>query len=52
MGIDLASAPVMAKHGADDPAGHEGSEHAAGHEAADNPAPPPPAPAPAPAPAK
>ena len=39
MGIALASAPVMAKHGADDPFGHEANEHAAGHEANDNPAP-------------
>ena len=41
MGIALASAPVMAKHGADDPAGHEAAEHAGGHEANDNPAPAP-----------
>ena len=30
MGIALASAPVMAKHGADDPAGHDTAEHAGG----------------------
>ena len=36
MGIALASAPVMAKHGADDPAGHEATEHAGGHEATEH----------------
>lgn len=35
MGIALASGPVMAKHGADDPAGHEAVEHTAGHEVAE-----------------
>ena len=36
MGIALASAPVMAKHGADDPAGHDTAEHAAGHDTAEH----------------
>ena len=36
MGIALASAPVMAKHGADDPAGHDTAEHAGGHDTAEH----------------
>ena len=30
MGIALASAPVMARQGADDPAGHDAAEHGGG----------------------
>lgn len=37
LGMTLATAPAMAKHGADDPAGHEANEHAGGH-GADDPA--------------
>ncbi len=36
VGVALASAPVMAKRGADDPAGHEAAEHAGGHDAAEH----------------
>ena len=36
MGIALASAPVMARGGADDAAGHDATEHAGGHEVAEH----------------
>ena len=36
LGIAMASTPVMAKHGADDPAGHDVNEHGGGHEAAEH----------------
>ena len=36
MGIALVSAPVMAKHGADDPAGHDATEHGGGHDATEH----------------
>ena len=36
MGIALASAPVMARQGADDPAGHDATEHGGGHDAAEH----------------
>ena len=36
MGIALASAPVMARQGADDPAGHDATEHGGGHDATEH----------------
>ena len=33
LGVAMASTPVLAKHGADDPVGHDATEHGGGHEA-------------------
>jgi len=36
LGVAMASTPVLAKHGADDPAGHDATEHGGGHEASEH----------------